>query len=443
MIKADYLVIGSGPIGVFATKYLLEKNKSVVLIDNSKKKNFSNHSNLNLKKIESHSFVYDFQNSATKKNKEVLPISSKSAGGFTKVWGGTLNPIDDSEVSKLGIDLNVYKRKYKVLLETIPNYELNEYLDNFKTTTGQNIKLSAPILSTKKGSESFWSSEVLLNELLNSHKERIKYIDNVDVKNIIKENNDYKIITDEIELHFDVKKIFVCSGSFSSSQIASRMIEAKNFTISDSQLQVWPIFYFGKKFKKENNKFNSFDNEAYSKLMINVWNHSSSIKCQLYEINKESIFEIKKRLPIISIPIVALLRVFSKRIFLLFVYKDSEHSKYSLFKLRDNKKTELLKTIKPNNKISLLKFIGNFLEKKLLIIPFQYPFISYGSFHHGNLCVIKDGNKIYLDEFGQISKYENIHFVDSTAMKFIPSGPFTISSIIYSQVLLDKIFYEK
>ena len=38
MISADYLIIGTGPVGVFTAKIPTEKNKKIVIVDNSDKK---------------------------------------------------------------------------------------------------------------------------------------------------------------------------------------------------------------------------------------------------------------------------------------------------------------------------------------------------------------------------------------------------------------------
>ena len=69
--------------------------------------------------------------------------------------------------------------------------------------------------------------------------------------------------------------------------------------------------------------------------------------------------------------------------------------------------------------------------------------MKYGSFHSGNLEFINKNRQIEFDSFGQLPNFNNIHFIDSSSMKYIPSGPFTITSIIHSQNLLDKISNEK
>ena len=88
MISADYLIIGTGPVGVFTAKYLLEKNKKIVIVDNSDKKSSKKDIKLNLKDSDKKGFVYDFDNAAVYKKQDIL-ISSSNRWLY-KVWGGTL-----------------------------------------------------------------------------------------------------------------------------------------------------------------------------------------------------------------------------------------------------------------------------------------------------------------------------------------------------------------
>ena len=48
----------------------------------------------------------------------VLPISSKSVGGFTKVWGGTLNIFNNEELRLMNINQSLIE-KYKFILDKL------------------------------------------------------------------------------------------------------------------------------------------------------------------------------------------------------------------------------------------------------------------------------------------------------------------------------------
>ena len=111
MIISDYLIIGSGPIGVFTLKYLLEKGHKVTIVDNSKKINPKITEQIfNLKDFKQNSEVYDLNNTAIYKGKKIMPVSSKSKGGFTKVWGGTLNALSNEEIIDTGMSIKEYNK---------------------------------------------------------------------------------------------------------------------------------------------------------------------------------------------------------------------------------------------------------------------------------------------------------------------------------------------
>ena len=55
----------------------------------------------------------------------------------------------------------------------------------------------------------------------------------------------------------------------------------------------------------------------------------------------------------------------------------------------------------------------------------------------------KDESVVIFTDLGTLKVSDNIHFIDSTIMKHIPAGPFTISSIILSRFTLEKILSEK
>tara|TARA_B100001287_G_C22682194_1_gene531165 strand:+ start:2419 stop:3756 length:1338 start_codon:yes stop_codon:yes gene_type:complete len=445
MIESEYLIIGSGPIGVLTAQYLLEKNRKVVIIDNSFKKNKSVDKNLNLKNLDNKSFVYDFDNTAYKNNKKILPISSKSTGGFSKVWGGTLNPVSKSEIKKMGLTNERYFRIYNWILKYVPNMEFTSVYHSFKQNTRNSLDIYPPVLSVDKDNENFWNAEILLNELLIKYKNSVRYIPDIEVHSIDKDGEIFKILSGNQSFDFSVKKVYVCSGVFSSSQIASRMQKTNKFSISDSDLAIWPIFYLGKNFLSETNSFDNLNGmlgKAYAMLIINLEQKNTSIKCQLYELSDESIKEIEKRLPILYKPIKIFINLLKKRLFLLFVYKDSDHSKKGIFKI-DKEKVYLDKIVEPKFKLSIFKYFTKFLKSKFLLIPFKYQFKTFGSFHSGITNLYKNNENIYFDSKGQLPEFSNIHFLDSTILNFIPSGPFTMSSIVNCIATLELIEDEK
>lgn len=440
MIESDYLILGTGPVGVFTLKYLLEKDYKVTILDNSKKINPDlKEKGLNLKDFDEKSEVYDLTNTAYLNNKKIMPISSKSKGGFTKVWGGTLNSLTNQEIRLLGMSTKKYKEIYKEILSIIPN---SKHIDGSreieKLLPSQQIEES--ILAMNIGDDEIWSSEELLLELLTIYSDQVLYINDADVLEVSDEDTVFKIMTTNNTIIAKVSKIFICTGTLSSAQIASRMIKANYFSIGDSDLSIWPLLKMRK--KVDYKKTDALNNKAYTRFIIKFIKNNSIIKFQVFEINDEVINAIEKRAPILSKIINPIILWVQKRLYLIFAYKSSTNSFRGVFQLNGNK-TVKIKSIKPEKKLSVFRFFISFLKQKYLLLPFSYSYGDYGSFHTGNTTLYKNESEVVFTDLGTLKGSENIHFIDSTIMKHIPAGPFTISSIIFSRFTLEKILSEK
>jgi hypothetical protein len=440
MIISDYLIIGSGPIGVFTLKYLLEKGHKVTIVDNSKKINPKITEQIfNLKDFKQNSEVYDLNNTAIYKGKKIMPVSSKSKGGFTKVWGGTLNALSNEEIIDTGMSIKEYNKTYKKILESIPNSIHTDGSLEAKNHDSSK-KFEESLLAINRDNGEIWSCDELLNDLLKEYSESLIHLDNIDVKEVTEKKSNFEIKTKDRSLTVQVKKVFICTGSFSSSVIASRMTNSDYFTIGDSNLSVWPIL----KISRSNivSKNNNMKNKAYTRFIVNFSRQSSIVKFQFYSINEEVIGEVIQKLPKLSKILVPFLKILQKRFYLTFAYKNSNNSSTGVFKII-NEDIVKVKSIKPIKKINILGFFRIFLKNKLLLLPIKYNYGNFASFHSGNTQLFKNGHKLNFNDLGNLEVSDNIHFIDSTIMKFIPAGPFTISSIILSRLTLKKILNEK
>ena len=440
MIDSDYLIIGTGPVGVFTLKYLLEKGHKVTILDNSKKVNPKlENKGLNLKDFDQKSEVYDLTNTAYLNNKKIMPISSKSKGGFTKVWGGTLNSLTNQEIEMIGMSTKKYEEIYKELLSIIPN---SKHIDGSKEIEKllPSKQIEESILAMNLGDDQIWSSEELLLELLIIYSDQVLYINDADVLEVKDEGQTFKIMTTTNTIVAEVSKVFICTGTLSSAQIASRMIHADYFTIGDSDLSVWPLLTMRK--KVDYKKIDALSSKAYTRFIIKFTKNNSIIKFQVFEINDDVINAIEKRAPILSKIIKPIILGIRKRLYLIFAYKSSTNSSRGVFQLSSNK-TVKINSIKPEKKLSVFRFFISFLKQKYLLLPFSYAYGDYGSFHTGNTTLYKNESVVIFTDLGTLKVSDNIHFIDSTIMKHIPAGPFTISSIILSRFTLEKILSEK
>ena len=105
-------------------------------------------------------------------------------------------------------------------------------------------------------------------------------------------NNSYIVDTTNKSTFLMLKNGICLNGVYHFTKIATKMMSAQKFSISDSELTVWPLIYFGNKFKfslDELNILNQFGEKAYTKLIFNFEkNNLLLIHMQLYELSKQS-----------------------------------------------------------------------------------------------------------------------------------------------------------
>ena len=88
------------------------------------------------------------------------------------------------------------------------------------------------------------------------------------------------------------------------------------------------------------------------------------------------------------------------------------------------------------------KFLSSFTNIFFLPLPFFKKFNNYGSFHLGSSEIGPAESiveKVEFNEHGQLLKYSNLHFIDSSVMPDIPSGPVTMTSMALALKIISRI----
>ena len=203
-------ILGSGPVGVITASFLLSKGYRVTLIDNSSEEsqNIKNERSFTLKKFKN---VFSDNIVTFKKGKATLPVSSGVVGGYSEVWGGTLDIFDEEDFKTWdlnnqnlkkyylyilkSLDLPIYynqeKQQIKNIedLQSIEDIYINIYEKYQKNKERINrskvyFKYSTLFLKNNK----IWSSRILLQELKEEYKKSFKHIDNFEASDIEEEN---------------------------------------------------------------------------------------------------------------------------------------------------------------------------------------------------------------------------------------------------------------
>ncbi len=439
-MNSTYYILGSGPVGVIVASYLLEKGNNVELIDNSgiqkslrkdKSKNFT------YKKINKQIFSEFFQ-TVDNNNNFVLPVSSSTVGGFTEVWGGTLNNYDNLDFLNWPINnkdlINEYlyvKKTINLMFDIDESYNITslreEYDDltnniysflsrNSKKINNNNLFFKKSILFLKN--EKIWSSSELLTVLKERFPNNLNHITNFETIEVFEEGKKIRLVSEKEEIKINNKKLFVAAGYFSSAYLATSLLNKDKFNIKDSELRVIPLLWFGKSSKNKNSS-------THPQLFFDIKNdNKKTIRTQLYSLNSEVISSIGKNNILYKILLTFFNKLLANRLYLNFIYSHSNVSNDYDFQIKNKKIYILNKTkVKNYDGIKVIRvFLRNFFLTFLLPLPVIKKFPPYGSFHAGACQFINSSD-------GRTTEKSNIHFIDSSVFKDIPSGPITFTSM--------------
>ncbi len=443
-MKHSY-VIGSGPIGIIVSTYLLENGYKVTLIDNSQV-NKNSFNTFTLKKVKN---VFSDNLVSWNKNKPGLPASSSTIGGFSQVWGGTLDVYDCKDTENWNLSEEDYCIFYDYIIDKIDLpllinkvndfYEINskeEYIEKVTKNIMKQFqinreKLNKSGLSFKTATlfmkkNKLWSSSELFESLQNKFGEDFNHIGNLEVTDIKEKDNTVTLKTNDSSLKIKNSEVFIATGAFSSSLLATKLANENTFTLKNSDLQVMPLIWIGKNHKEKSK-------ETYSQIFLNFNQENDfPIRTQLYVLNKNLLESLNMNYFFIKL-LNLLNYILKNRILLMFLYSHSSKSSSYNFEIH-KKKVDMLKMNKIKNndfKFVFSKLFKSMSQTKLIPVPLSKKFNTYGSFHFGSSYKItKSTDKINSVNFkGQLYKDSNIHFVDSTVMEDIPSGPITYSSM--------------
>ena len=118
-MKKDFFILGTGPIGVISALYLLENGFKVVIIDNNSPEVSVSRKPLDISFKNTSSFSLSEYFISIYRDKFALPVAAKSTGGFSNVWGGTLNIFDEIDCESLNYKNSDLYEKYQYILKKL------------------------------------------------------------------------------------------------------------------------------------------------------------------------------------------------------------------------------------------------------------------------------------------------------------------------------------
>lgn len=475
------LLIGSGPSSLSACIRLLEEeNVQIYLVDGKDIDNLETEGCIYSKKNKNTQSRYkklfkDNLDSSLQSEYEDAPRPSLQFGGYSTVWGGALNNIEEEYIhywKDVEQDLDSFIPNFKNIInfcsnsekftinnpQNLPIIEREERLiQRLKKIKNNNLSVdfSTIALSSKVNSNiceecgeytwscrsnSSWSSTSLFKELIDSNK--IIYIKNTSVFKIEenKINNTCSIFTSKDQSHeikFD--KVFVGAGAIGSSKIVLNSFEdITKVEIKTNDLISIPLINLSRKGKKRH---------TFTDLYIKYNTTKTNLFAQYYGYSDNLLNLSEGAVPIVRY-IKKLFKPFLQYAGGIFLYLDQDSS--STFSLE--KEDEILVIKKGSNpkKIELYKSIKSFililLKARIICLPLGI-WRKYGKSNHYGAQFsmannVEETNNINSDNLGRIKKMNDVHFIDSSVLPVLSPGPITLIVMLNAYRIVNEAINE-
>jgi len=466
------LIIGSGPAGAIAAKYLLENTNYRVSIFDVGHTSINdtdlpddgiipikNHrgNNYMYKRKDSFDFIFD---------KLTSFHTSHALGGFSNVWGANISAIHSLYLSKWNLDKSEFNDALDYVINSIPisadddmidmQYDLkikskhvlqgkfiNSFISNIykqkKTLQKQNIYIGKSKLAIQNsGSDRC----VLCNECMEGCEYGSIY-NSSDQVQALKLNPKFtyyknhmvvkfKETKNNVEVYYadganNLKKanfdiLLIAAGSFDSTLIVNNSLKNKKFTLKESKKFYFPVFTF-----KPQSDLKTI---SLSHLFIQDINKNCSIHAQLYPLKPIVDFTLKKIFGAYTKLITSPFNFIFRHFYFCMAYLDSEGSGQMQIHKKGNK---IYITGAENDKSVL--HLNNFIYKlkslksvtNLIPINLIFPSKLGHSQHFGSSLPMQEKAKQNsTDMLGRPYKMKNVHVIDTSILPTIPATPTTI-----------------
>ncbi|MEC8086121.1 MAG: hypothetical protein VX096_04080 [Pseudomonadota bacterium] len=464
----DYVLVGSGPSAaafLLSDNYKSKSSKFCILdvaFDYKKKFNQEPSKKKLYELHDIHNKTYYGDSLATKKIPKYefpsnLEISNSYAyGGLSNVWGGACSHYNYDDLEMMGLKIN---QKYYNLVNKVLNIGqftfpkeskmLNVY-SRLKNNNNTNIYVEPSLLAVNfkklepNCSGLYGSSNGAIynsRETFMNHKGDATISPNTLLDKIIYESSG-NIILQIINTNsgerskIKTKKLILGCGAINTSKLLLKSFkDIESIHIKDSQGFKIPIIdvTLSGLLRKSHDEIELTN--FYLKTKINEFR----VHGQLYFSGEYIKNQISKQYHIPRIFLSNLLNI----IYIYQGYLPSIHSSIGKLTIRNSKFH--LTTIKEYDKKFLYELINindYFLRKSKL---FQINFMKdisdiFSVYHFGAISLLSNDKNIELDTYdGSIAGYEDIHIIDSSILKDLPSGPLTSIVMANAVNISDKI----
>jgi hypothetical protein len=477
-----WAVVGSGPAGFAVANILLDLGIEVTLIDANLEENdeyiFPNLDRLSLKtKFDSDLAYRHFPKGPEINVGESEVKQSFEGGGLSSIWGATILPYTERDITNWPLNLSQLKESYQFISKKIPVTSSDfssssDYMDfssrdkliipdeiNKLITS---IKFKCPDISVNQSQISIENSSKSTNQCIYCNEcfagcrynsiwssksffdnSKLKKFDKIRVLSLSDSEDCIKITYCDLEgtifNNLQFSKIFLATGPVETFRILSESgLAPKNVELLDSG-----TFY--KLFFRLKNRSKTVTNYSLSKFYIRLQDENLiHPHFQFYEMDSHKIDILKKNYKLLKlVPKFLLNYVFSY--FLLCIgYMNSEITPRIAMSRDQNGNINLVPKIY-KEKRQKSRLIAKKLEKELKKVGiFSFRFLeqnhaSGSGTHYGGWLPM--GAKCDLQ--GRPYNTKNIHIVDSSIFNDIPAGPITFTIMANSARIGREVWEEE
>jgi len=404
-------------------------------------------------KIQANHFVYSsFKGllNITEKGFEV--IGSLAKGGLSNIWGATIQPYSNNELSKFPYTFkeinSVYVKIYQILTGCKDKSFINTDIENNEFLMWDPLLAINPIKNSSSCylkscdngciycNKNIFNSKDEIDNFINLSK--IEYMPGLFIKSIIKVDGFYIIKCIELNsskiISIKASSIYCCLGSISTSKIILGMSEEDN----EAPLLSTPggsfLIFSYKNFHKNNNGILSSKSFAgsleNSKYEGNIFPFSKNLVCVYFGESLGSILNF------------IFGRFLFSKLFVANIYFDSNMSSSTIIKNNDrliiNSKTTCKLKLFFRKTISVIK--KEFFHKGLLVIPFSEKLMLPGQdIHYGGSAPMKKNPKKNQCNFnGELKGYQNFYITDASSLPFLASKGQSFNSMVNAYYIASK-----
>lgn len=406
-------------------------------------------------------FPYDNSNRSLFSNSNVR--SSKSVGGFSRVWGATMLPFSDDELRNWPseVSLSDLQEAYRRVAEVVPisgretnlraKYLLPDGLNNAtkmdrnservhnQLMEGGNIRITigrAPLAVSSDCDEcslcitgcprdAIWSSDSGFETLIANGWSR--YESGIEVLSFRENLENVTLFgqKDGKSWQKSYSKIVLAAGTIATGSILVSSNWSSNIEIRDSQTLFVPAIDF----KARSLKNQSFATLAHTLLNVEKTSTKTNVHMQFYGWNNSLSTRVQAKLTILKCLPKSFLDRLTRNLCAVIVYFDSDESGI----LRITKSIDSSQTLVVAEPLKKSKYYKKALREILREIPiatfWRVVFLSevsnVGEGYHSGASLPMGGGTSGTDEFGRPHGLARVTVVDSSILPRIPAGPIT------------------